>query len=144
MECRLRPLGFMEFFANKQAVKKMKWIENRKNTVKKPLGFCGNLYVWRCVSVWVCVCADAWVGYSCVLMCVCVCKAKIQTQRVVLTGYKFVCLTYFCYIILFLYVSVTIAKEQNIIIACRGEWIRIWFVSVFKRLYYGRPESQWV
>ena len=31
---------------NHLAVKKMKWIENRKNTVKKQLGFCRNLYVW--------------------------------------------------------------------------------------------------
>ena len=37
MEFRLRTLGFMEFFLqnnNHQAVKKMKWIENRKNTLK--------------------------------------------------------------------------------------------------------------
>ena len=31
---------------NHQAFKKMKWIKNWKNTVKKPLGFCMILYVW--------------------------------------------------------------------------------------------------
>ena len=46
---------------------------------------------------------------------------KVQRQCVVLTEYKFVSVSNFCYIILFLYVLVTIAKEQNIIIACRGE-----------------------
>ena len=68
---------------------------------------------------------------------------KVQTQRVVLTGYKFIGVSYFYYIILFLDVYVAIAKEQNLIIAFPGEWIKIWFVSVFKLLYYGRPESQW-
>ena len=47
MEFRLRPLGFMEFLQNNNhhTVKKMKGIENQKNTVKKPLGFCRNLYM---------------------------------------------------------------------------------------------------
>ena len=61
-------------------------------------------------------------------MCTCgwyVVCVKVQTQRVALTGYRFVGVSYFCYIILFLYVYVTIAKEQNIIIACRGKWIEI-------------------
>ena len=41
MEFRLWPLGFVEFFLqnnNQQTVKKIKWIENRKNTVKKTVG----------------------------------------------------------------------------------------------------------
>ena len=62
---------------------------------------------------------------------------KVQTQRVVLTGYKFVGVSSFCYIILFLFVQGTIVKEQNIIIARRGEGIKILFVNVFKRLYNG-------
>ena len=49
----------------------MKWIENQKNTAKKPLGFCRNPYVCLFVCVCVCVWAYACVGYSCVLMCVC-------------------------------------------------------------------------
>ena len=48
MKFRLRPLGFMCFLQNNnhQAVKKMKWIENRKNPVEKSLRFGRNLYVW--------------------------------------------------------------------------------------------------
>ena len=46
---------------------------------------------------------------------------KVQTQRIVLTGYKFLDVSYFCYIILFLYVQVTLPKEQNIIIDRRGK-----------------------
>ena len=40
-------LGFMEVFLqnnNHQVVKKMEWIENRKNTDKKPLGFRMKVY----------------------------------------------------------------------------------------------------
>ena len=44
MEFRLRPLGFMEFFA-KQLSGSLQNEMNRKNRVKKPLGFCKNLYV---------------------------------------------------------------------------------------------------
>ena len=51
------------------------------------------------------------------------------------------CILIFRDIILFLYVLVAIAKEQNIIIACRGELKKIWLISVFKQLYYARPES---
>ena len=38
---------------NHQAVKKMKWIENRKNTVKKTVGILFNS-LHMVVSVWVC------------------------------------------------------------------------------------------
>ena len=43
VEFRLRPLGFMEVLQNNnhQAVNKMKWIENRKNTVKNRWDFVG-------------------------------------------------------------------------------------------------------
>ena len=51
----LRPQGFLKLLQsnNHQAVKKMKRFENRK-IVKKPSGFCRNLYVCLCVCVCVC------------------------------------------------------------------------------------------
>ena len=46
----------------------MKWIENRKNIVKKHWDFIGIFTCdCKCVSVCACVCVD----YSCVLLCVC-------------------------------------------------------------------------
>ena len=128
---------------NHQSVKKMKWIENRKNTVKKPLEFCMILYVWLCMGVW--VCGHTCVGYSCVLMCFCMGLSEVtNSARYFSRVWIRRCILIFRYIILFLYESMTIAKKQNVFLACRGEWIKIWFVSAFKRIYYGRPESQWV
>ena len=63
----------MEFLQNNnhQAVKKMEWIENRKNTKKYSQITVGIPYeclrvvvsVWMCVGVYACMC------YSYVLMC---------------------------------------------------------------------------
>ena len=114
-----------------------------KNTVKNRCDFVG-IFTWdcKCMSMCVCVgvcggicvgcsyvyCVYVWVAYS-----VCVWEGT-NAVRIVLTGYKVVGVSCFYYIILFLYVEVTIAKEQSIIITRRGEWIKIWFVSIFKRL----------
>ena len=92
----------------------MNGIENRKNTVKKRWDFVGMFTRdCKCVSACACVC----VGYKCILLCgLHIVYVKVQTQRVVLTGYKLVGVSYFGYLILFLYVQVTIAKEENSII----------------------------
>ena len=42
-----------------------------------------------------------------------------------------------CILIVALFLKVTVVMEQNIIPASWGEWIRLWFVSV-----YGRQELQ--
>ena len=84
---------------NHQAVK-MKWIENRKNTVKNRWDFVGIFTCdCECGSVCVCGCVCVIVAYYCVYVC-----EKVQTQCIVLTGYKVVGVFYFCYIISFLYV----------------------------------------
>ena len=61
---------------------------------------------------------------------------KVQMQRVVFTGYKVVGISFFFfgYIILFLYVKVIITKEQNIIIAYRGKWIKNLFIRVIRHI----------
>ena len=103
---------------NHQAVKKMEWIENRKNTVKKPWDF-----VWifmcrsKCVCVCVCVCVRVCV---CVCVCACVCVYGLYSCVLMLVWYDFKwiykrsalykrmwirrCIFIFRYIILFLHV----------------------------------------
>ena len=81
----------------------MKWIKNWKNTVKKPLEFCRNLYVW--LSVYKCVCPYACVGYSFILMCVCMGVIECTNAARCIKPYvKSVVYLDFYYIILFLYV----------------------------------------
>ena len=93
---------------NHQAVKKIKWIENRQNTVKKIGDFVGIFTRdCKCVSVWVYVWMGVYtcVGYRCVIMSVCVsvsegtnavrCFNRIYIRR---------CILIICYIMLFLYV----------------------------------------
>ena len=48
MEFRLRPLGFMEFFAKQQSSGSEEDEMNRKfkKYSQKTIGFCRNLYVW--------------------------------------------------------------------------------------------------
>ena len=60
----------------------MNW--NQKNTVKKSLGFCTILYVW----LWVCVLA--YVGYSCILMCICMGLSEDTNTAHCLIGCRFV------------------------------------------------------
>ena len=83
----------------------MKWIENRKNTVKNRWDFVGIFTCdCKCVSVCGCLCGLL------LRIIVCICGwhivyvyAKVQMQCVFLTRYKDVDVSYFCYIILFLY-----------------------------------------
>ena len=94
MEFRLQPLGFMDFFQNNnhQAVKKMKWIENRKNAVKNRCGFvwiftCGCKCVCVCVYACVCMHVCACIGYSCVLMCICTSLSEFANAVCFIRGY---------------------------------------------------------
>ena len=59
------------------------------------------------VSVWVCVGVCVCLSGLRIIVCMYgwrIVYVKVQTQRVVLTGYKFVGVSYFCYIISFQYV----------------------------------------
>ena len=123
MEFRLQPLGFVEFFLqnnNHQAVKKMKWIENRKNTIKKTVGIlfdslCVVVSVWVCVGL-VCVCVRAYVGYNCVLMCICMGWSEVTNKYIYIYIYIYVwlnnkstfCLYYFIKILLSFLTSVLV------------------------------------
>ena len=65
----MRHLGFMEFFAKQQSVKKIEWIENQKNTGKNYWDFVGTFMCdCKCVSVCGCACMLVWVivAYYCV------------------------------------------------------------------------------
>ena len=65
----------------------MKWLENRKSTVKKPLEFC---MILTCGCTCVSVCGYACVGYSCVLMCLCMGLSEVTNAARCLTGCKFI------------------------------------------------------
>ena len=82
----------------------MKWIEN---TVKNRWDLVG-IFTRDCKYVSVCGCVREFMWVIVAYYCVCMCGwhivyVKVQTQRVVFTGYKVVGVFYFCYIILFLY-----------------------------------------
>ena len=133
MEYRLRPWVLWNFLQNNRQLRR--WneskLKNTKNTDKKSLGFrlCGVLSVW--VSTYACMC------YSYVWMRVFRRLSQATNAARWVSGHEFECIFIIRYIILFLCVLMTIAMEQNIITACRGEWIRIWFVSVFERFTMG-------
>ena len=103
MEFRLPPLGFMDFFEknkNKhQAVNNESKIEK---IVKNRSDFVG-IFTYECKCVWVCASVCFGIAYYCV--CggghIVYVYVKVQTQRVVFTGYKVVGVSLFLLHILF-------------------------------------------
>ena len=93
---------------NHQAVNEMN--RESKKYSQKPLGFVGIFKCdYKCVSVCGCVSVFVWVIVANYRVCMCAWHVvyvivMVQTQHVVFTGYKAVGVSYFCYIILFLYV----------------------------------------
>ena len=71
----------------------MKWIENRKNTVKNRWNFV-RFFLRVVVSMWLCeyvwVCAYACMGYSFVSMCVCMSLSEFTNTSRYISGCEFV------------------------------------------------------